>query len=146
MECLQANNNCTNGTGDEGLTCSRTCCWEKLGHFYLWLGCSRKDQLNALLQCKTVFPGICVPIIKIRWLWDHRIFIMGIPFLVETVSLHQSNPASLVVFYFQIYIVFWKQWKYISSPLKTYGIYIVAYLTLSLNIISFLWTNKVSLL
>ena len=66
----------------------------------------------------------------------------GNSFSGETVYLHQSNSGSLSAFYFQIYIIFWKQWKYISSPLKTYDIYIVAYLTLSLHIISFLWTNK----
>ena len=34
-------------------------------------------------HCKYIRPGIWVPVMKIRWLWDTFIFIMGIPILVR---------------------------------------------------------------
>ena len=32
---------------------------------------------GACVSIKTFFPGMEIPIIKIRWSWDHLIFIMG---------------------------------------------------------------------
>ena len=38
---------------------------------------------GACLNIKTVFLGMGIPFIKILWLWDHLIFIMGIPTMVR---------------------------------------------------------------
>ena len=43
---------------------------------------------------KIVFPGMWVSIIKIRPLWDHLIFIMGIPVLVRQHLYIEVVPAS----------------------------------------------------
>ena len=44
-------------------------------HAYWWPG----DRLNI----KTLFPGMGIPMLKIRRLWDRLIFNMGIPILVR---------------------------------------------------------------
>ena len=42
-----------------------------------------KATICYLFQYKTISPGICFSIIKIRWSWDHLIFVMGILMLVR---------------------------------------------------------------
>ena len=39
---------------------------------------------GTLFNIKPAFPGMGIPIIKIRWSWDHLIFMMGIPIYIET--------------------------------------------------------------
>ena len=53
------------------------------------------------LSIKTVFPGMEIPMLKIRQLWDHLIFNMGIPILmrrylyIKPQVLHSSIDISI---------------------------------------------------
>ena len=55
---------------------------------------------------KTDFSGIRIPSVKIRWLWSHLKFVMGIPTLVikdhyiETVTM--CHPIDIIQIKFQI--------------------------------------------
>ena len=51
------------------------------------------------LNIKTVFPGMWIPIIKIRWLSDHLIFIMGIwYFYIDIVPWFPRFPGGRSTF------------------------------------------------
>ena len=50
-------------------------------------------------RLKTVFPGIGIPVIKIRQSWDRLIFIMGIPVLVRRYLNVQTASTLLIYMY-----------------------------------------------
>ena len=46
----------------------------------------------ALFQCKNHLSSYMDSIIKMRWSWDHLIFIIGIPILIRWASLYWDSP------------------------------------------------------
>ena len=52
----------------------------------------------ALFQYKRVFWGIGIPIIKIRWLWDHIILIIGIPTMLVRWHLYNETAPWFCVY------------------------------------------------
>ena len=61
------------------------------------------------LNIETVFPGIGIPIIKIRWSSDHLIFAMGSPITSKTVSWYWTAPwCSLCI---HELICLWERWQ-----------------------------------
>ena len=53
-------------------------------------------QPGPRLNIKTVFPGMGIPMLKIRWSWDHLIFNMGIPILARWHLYIETAPWSLI--------------------------------------------------
>ena len=48
----------------------------------------------AYFNIKAVFPGMGIPMVKIRQSWDCRVFIMGIPVLVRQQLYFEMPPIS----------------------------------------------------
>ena len=73
---LASVHNCSSGATCIHLMTLSTLCF--------WIPCCPLAGARALSQyLKAIFPGIGISIIKIRWLWDHLIFITGILMLVR---------------------------------------------------------------
>ena len=56
--------------------------------------CLLLQSPGPCLNVKTIFPGMGIPMLKIRWLWDHLIFNMGIPILVRWHLFIETAPRS----------------------------------------------------
>ena len=65
---------------------------------------------GTCLNIKTVFTGIGISIIKIRWSWDRLIFIMGTPILVRWCLYIETCPRYLQrnLFFICGWLIFWR--------------------------------------
>ena len=97
----------TQGTNSCIITCSVSGLdwWKRLSSYFInhstkwkWVGVWwLKGNTGPHLNIKMVYPGMGIPIIKIRWSWDHLIFIMGIPIPGKMV-FYIETPSSASVF------------------------------------------------
>ena len=81
--------------------------------------CLVQDHQGIVSIYKTVFPGMEIYIIKLRWLWDCLSFIMGIPILVRHNLYIEIDPNRHSIDYKGWYTFFFKV-SFLISDYKNY--------------------------